>query len=169
MTYPSDRPGVEIPIREYDFWSSLDLLLQYPNTVTGLAKAAGQPFHLHVYSTSHFCVIVALFYSGSSNDSSCFDIFTQFVSCADPTGCGIGPNSLAWDYQVPDANSYAAFITVACCRRVQRWHCLVSPTMWLTCSLRLYTILLLIVLIAGVWLRGETGPGLNYGAMVSNV
>ena len=164
--YPTSflAPLPAFPVRE-----ACHLLLQYPNTVTGLAKAAGQPFHLHVYSTSHFCVIVALFYSGSSNDSSCFDIFTQFVSCADPTGCGIGPNSLAWDYQVPDANSYAAFITVACCRRVQRWHCLVSPTMWLTCSLRLYTILLLIVLIAGVWLRGETGPGLNYGAMVSNV
>ena len=50
--YPTSflAPLPAFPVRE-----ACHLLLQYPNTVTGLAKAAGQPFHLHVYSTSHFC------------------------------------------------------------------------------------------------------------------
>ena len=111
----------------------------------------------------------ALFYSGSSNDSSCFDIFTQFVSCADPTGCGYWTQFISMGLSGAWRKLICCLHYCCSCRRVQRWHCLVSPTMWLTCSLRLYTILLLIVLIAGVWLRGETGPGLNYGAMVNNV
>ena len=41
-----------------------------------------------------------LFYNGTSNNTlQCFDPFTEYISCADPTGCGLGPNSLAWDYQ----------------------------------------------------------------------
>ena len=50
--------------------------------VEGLAKAAG------------------LFYNGTDGTLQCFDIFTQFVECADQTGCGVGPDSKAWDYQV---------------------------------------------------------------------
>lgn len=29
----------------------------------------------------------------------CHEIFLEYVECSDPTGCGIGPNSFAWDYQ----------------------------------------------------------------------
>ncbi|XP_060592808.1 dipeptidyl peptidase 2-like [Ruditapes philippinarum] len=47
----------------------------------GLAKAAG------------------LFYNGTDGTLKCFDIFKQFVECADQTGCGVGPDSKAWDYQ----------------------------------------------------------------------
>ncbi|XP_054628765.1 dipeptidyl peptidase 2 isoform X1 [Dunckerocampus dactyliophorus] len=35
----------------------------------------------------------------SSGVLTCFDLNSLFVKCADPTGCGLGFNSLAWDYQ----------------------------------------------------------------------
>lgn len=40
-----------------------------------------------------------LFYNGTNGTLTCFDPFTEYIACADPTGCGLGPDSLAWDYQ----------------------------------------------------------------------
>jgi len=43
---------------------------------------------------------VGLFYNGTTGQLKCFNITDEFVECADPTGCGIGPASLSWDFQV---------------------------------------------------------------------
>lgn len=43
-----------------------------------------------------------LLYNGTdpTKYKTCFDIFDEYVYCADPTGCGTGNEALAWDYQV---------------------------------------------------------------------
>eukprot|EP00062_Callorhinchus_milii_P011405 gi/632957339/ref/XP_007894423.1/ PREDICTED: dipeptidyl peptidase 2 [Callorhinchus milii] len=38
-------------------------------------------------------------YYNISGDLRCFDIYTQFMPCADPTGCALGSEGQAWDFQ----------------------------------------------------------------------
>ncbi|XP_064395682.1 dipeptidyl peptidase 2-like [Halichondria panicea] len=60
---------------------SCNLLLTATDRLKGLAQAAG------------------LFYNGTAGRLPCNNIETQFIECADPTGCGTGPAATSWDYQ----------------------------------------------------------------------
>lgn len=60
---------------------SCQILLEATDKLRGLADAAG------------------LLYNGTKGTLSCYDIDKEFIECADPTGCGLGLDSLSWDYQ----------------------------------------------------------------------
>ncbi|XP_063685049.1 dipeptidyl peptidase 2-like [Bolinopsis microptera] len=40
-----------------------------------------------------------LLYNGTDGTKSCFNIYEDFIECADITGCGTGPEAKAWDFQ----------------------------------------------------------------------
>ncbi|CAI9738467.1 dipeptidyl peptidase 2-like [Octopus vulgaris] len=44
--------------------------------------------------------VTMMFYNASSKPFQCFDVEKAFIPCADPTGCGVGPASVAWDFQL---------------------------------------------------------------------
>ena len=57
------------------------MMLDSASAIEGLAAGAGVMYN-------------------ASKSLSCFDIMTEFIECADPTGCGLGDDATAWDYQV---------------------------------------------------------------------
>ncbi|XP_043575891.1 uncharacterized protein LOC122564766 isoform X2 [Chiloscyllium plagiosum] len=42
--------------------------------------------------------ILGMFYN-STGTKKCFDIYSEYIHCSDPTGCGLGSSSQAWDFQ----------------------------------------------------------------------
>ncbi|KAJ7378643.1 Dipeptidyl peptidase 2 [Desmophyllum pertusum] len=44
--------------------------------------------------------VTAMVYNGTNGTLTCLDPDTEYIECADPTGCGLGPDSHALDYQV---------------------------------------------------------------------
>ena len=51
------------------------------------------------YPVYSYLRYAGVFYNGAAGHLTCFNITEDFIECSDPTGCGTGPDALAWDYQ----------------------------------------------------------------------
>ncbi|CAH1785139.1 unnamed protein product [Owenia fusiformis] len=76
--YPTDFLA---PLPAYPIKAAAEMLVNGSTPLDGLAAAT------------------ALFYQYSDKEKKCYNISELFIECADPTGCDLGLNSLAWDFQ----------------------------------------------------------------------
>lgn len=77
-------------------------MVDYPYPTDFLAPLPGHPVKEacnRLVSASSSMIGLSFLADLIYGNSSCHDIYSEYVECSDPTGCGIGPNSLAWDYQ----------------------------------------------------------------------
>jgi len=42
---------------------------------------------------------VGVYYNSTGTNLPCYDIYNEFIFCADQSGCGSGPEAESWDYQ----------------------------------------------------------------------
>ena len=75
------------PLPAYPVNAACKMLASATSKLEGLSAATG------------------LVYNGTNGTLSCFDPDTEYVECGDPTGCGLGSDSRAWDYQVCTVHS----------------------------------------------------------------
>jgi len=81
-------------------------MMNYPYPTSFLATLPAWPVNvacqLLLNNTHHalrgLAQAAGLYYN-SSGPLQCFNIWDEFVECADQTGCGTGPSGLSWDYQ----------------------------------------------------------------------
>jgi len=86
----------------------LEAMLDYPYDTDFMAPLPGYPIKEACTRAGAAATpadgireAAGLLYNGTdpSKYKSCFDIYDEYVYCADPTGCGNGNEALAWDYQ----------------------------------------------------------------------
>ncbi|RMX45016.1 hypothetical protein pdam_00024800, partial [Pocillopora damicornis] len=81
-------------------------MCDYPYPTHLLAPLPGHPVNLAckmMASASSkvegLAEVTALVYNGTNGTLTCLDPDTEYIKCADPTGCSLGLDSLAQDYQ----------------------------------------------------------------------
>lgn len=85
-------------------------MVDYPTPADFLAKLPAWPVrascHLMLDEMENsgnamraLAVGAGLLYNGTDGTKQCFDIYSDFIECADLTGCGTGDAATAWDYQ----------------------------------------------------------------------
>merc|ERR1712227_68400 len=86
----------------------LQAMLDYPYPTDFMAPLPGYPIKeacaragLAETHADGIREAAGLLYNGTDPDhyKECFDIYDEYVYCADPTGCGNGDEALSWDYQ----------------------------------------------------------------------
>ena len=80
------------PIPSLQYWKVRDALAEDKVELDFWASILCTSIHPFIHP--------GLFYNGTTGQLACFNTTEEFIECADPTGCGTGPDSLAWDYQV---------------------------------------------------------------------
>jgi len=84
-------------------------MVDYPYAADFLGKLPANPVNaaceLMLEQKEHSMEALAagagLYYNASSDNTlECFNITSEFIECADQTGCGLGTDATAWDYQM---------------------------------------------------------------------
>eukprot|EP01084_Bolivina_argentea_P242402 406660_1 len=91
-------------------------MVDYPYAANFLGKLPANPVNASCKLMLEYvdepmkalAVGAGLYYNASyNNELSCFNITEEFIECADQTGCGLGTDSTAWDYQMCTEIVYA--------------------------------------------------------------
>uniref|UniRef100_A0A671S4Q6 Dipeptidyl-peptidase 7 n=1 Tax=Sinocyclocheilus anshuiensis TaxID=1608454 RepID=A0A671S4Q6_9TELE len=76
-------------------------MLDYPYSTHFMGSMPAFPvkvLDLSLASAFILCRPTGMVYN-STGQLTCYDLYSLYVECADPTGCGLGFDSYAWDYQ----------------------------------------------------------------------